>query len=186
MSMSSQASDQPGELYGYLVEFDNVDSLLDGAEQVRDAGYTKWDAHTPFVVHGLDGAMGIRATKLPYIVFGAGATGTAFGLALQWWTNAVDYPYLISGKPLFGLPAAIPVAFETTILFAAIAALVGMIALNGLPRLHHPLFTSDRFRKATDDRFFISIEARDPRFDEEKTRALVDSLGGCQVEEVRE
>jgi hypothetical protein len=173
------------QLYGYLVSFDTVDGLLAGAEQVRDAGYTKWDTHTPFVVHGLDAAMGIRPTILPYIVFFAGLTGTVFGILLQWYTNAFDYPFEISGKPMWSLPANIPVAFETTILFAAISALVGMLALNGLPQLFHPLHTSRGLKKATDDRFCISIEAADPQFDHTTTKELLESLGGSEVEEVR-
>ena len=175
-----------GKLYGYLAAFDKVDELLVGARKVRDAGYTRWDAHTPFVIHGLDAAMGIQKTVLPYIVFGAGLTGTAAGILLQWWTNAVDYPYLISGKPLFSLPANIPIAFETTILFAAISALVGMLALNGLPRLSHPLFASRAFKRVTDDRFFISIEASDPLFDATKTRELLQSISDQPVEEIED
>jgi hypothetical protein len=175
-----------GKLYGYLVAFDKVDELLTGAAKVRDAGYTRWDAHTPFVIHGLDAAMGIKKTVLPYIVFGAGLTGTLAGILLQWWTNAVDYPFLISGKPLFSLPANIPVAFETTILFAAISALVGMLALNGLPRLSHPLFASRAFKRVTDDRFFISVEADDPLFDAAKTRELLESISDQTVEEIED
>jgi hypothetical protein len=174
------------DLYGYIVEFDNVDDLLAGAETVREAGYSKWDAHTPFVVHGLDAAMGIKPTILPKLVFVGGATGTAAGILLQWWTNAFDYPFMISGKPMFSLPANIPVAFETTILFAAITTLLGMLALNQLPQLFHPLFTSRRFRRATDDRFFICVEAEDPNFDEGETRSLLERLSGAsEVEEVR-
>jgi len=172
------------EMYGYLVEFDNVDDLLAGAEKVRDAGYTFWDAHTPFVVHGLDAAMGVRPTKLPYLVFACGFTGTLGGILLQWFTNAFDYPFMISGKPMFSLPANIPVAFETTILCAAIGALVGMLAFNGLPQLYHPLHTSRRFKRATNDRFYISVEQRDPMFDGDKTRSLLASLGGSEVDEV--
>jgi len=173
-------------LYGYLVSFDKVDELLVAATSIRDAGYTCWDAHTPFVIHGLDAAMGIKKTVLPYIVFLAGLTGTVAGLLLQWWTNAVDYPFLISGKPLFSLPANIPVAFETTILFAAISALIGMLALNGLPQLSHPLFANRSFKRATDDRFLISIEASDPIFEATKTRELLESISGKPVEEIEE
>ena len=171
-------------LYGYLAQFDKVDELLAGARQVRDAGYTRWDAHTPFVIHGLDAAMGVKKTILPYIVFAGGLTGTTAGILLQWWTNAVDYPFLISGKPLFSLPANIPVAFETTILFAAISALVGMLALNGLPQLSHPLFSNRSFKRVTDDRFFISIEAQDPLFEVAKTRELLESVSDQPVEEI--
>jgi hypothetical protein len=130
--------------------------------------------------------MGVKKTILPYVVFLAGLTGTTAGLLLQWFTNAFDYPFLISGKPLFSLPANIPVAFETTILFAAISSLVGMLALNGLPQLYHPLFRSRAFKRATDDRFFISIEAEDPLFDETGTRELLQSLSDQPVEEVED
>lgn len=179
----STASEQ-AEIFGYLIEFEDVNSLLVGARQVRDAGFTRWDAHSPFVVHGLDAAMGIRPTKLPFVVFGAGLTGAAAGILLQWFTNAHDYPFLISGKPIWSLPANIPIAFETTILFAAISALMGMLAFNGLPQLFHPLHANRTFRRATNDRFFISIEATDPQFDRERTLALAESLGGVHVEEV--
>jgi hypothetical protein len=184
-SMSGAISSAQGaKLYCYLASFDKVDELLVGATKVRDAGYTRWDAHTPFVIHGLDAAMGVKKTVLPYIVFLGGLTGTTAGLLLQWFTNAFDYPFLISGKPLFSLPANIPVAFETTILFAAITSLVGMLALNGLPQLHHPLFRSRSFKRATDDHFFISIEAEDPLFDAAETRELLESISGQPVEEV--
>ena len=121
-------------------------------------------------------------SRLPLIVFGAGLAGTALGIGLQWYTNAFDYPFLISGKPLFSLPAFIPVAFETTILLAAIAALLGMLALNGLPRFHHPLFSNERFRGVTTDRFFIAVEASDPGFDAEKTEAFLRSLGSRHID----
>lgn len=189
MTEAVQAGAAPAEggaFYGYIVSFDKVDELLAGARAVRNAGYTRWDAHTPFVIHGLDAAMGVKKTILPYIVFAGGLTGTLAGILLQWWTNAVDYPFLISGKPLFSLPANIPIAFETTILFAAISALIGMLALNGLPRLYHPLFTSRAFKRATDDTFFISIEAADPLFDRNETRRLLEEISGRQVEEIED
>ncbi len=179
----SNAAEHAG-LYGYLASFDLVDEFLAAAARVRDAGYTRWDAHSPFVIHGLDAAMGVKKTVLPYIVFLAGLTGAAAGILLQWWTNAFDYPFLISGKPLFSLPANIPVAFETTILFAAISALIGMLALNRLPQLYHPLFTNRSFKRVTDDRFFISIEAADPLFDPTKTRELLESISGRSIEEI--
>ncbi len=172
------------KLFGYLASFDLVDEFLAAATRVRDAGYTRWDAHSPFVIHGLDAAMGVKKTILPYIVFAAGLTGAVAGILLQWWTNAFDYPFLISGKPLFSLPANIPVAFETTILFAAISALIGMLALNRLPQLYHPLFTNRSFKRVTDDRFFISIEAADPLFDSTKTRELLESISGRSIEEI--
>jgi hypothetical protein len=182
--MSAEDVTRDTHLYGLVADFDKVDEFLDAVKAVRKAGFTKWDTHTPFVVHGLDAAMGIKPTALPWVVFGAGLTGCAAGIALQWWTNAVDYPFLISGKPLWSLPANIPVAFEMTILFAAISALVGMLAFNGLPQLSHPLHKSRLLKRATDDRFMISIEADDPIFDAEKTRELLESLEPLQVEAV--
>ena len=174
------------QVWGYIAEFDKVDEFLVAAAAVRDAGYTRWDAHSPFVLHGLDPAMGIKKTILPYIVFLAGLTGAAAGILLQWFTNAFDYPFLISGKPIFSLPANIPVAFEITILFAAISALIGMLALNGLPQLYHPLFRNTSFKRVTDDRFFISIETADPLFDEDATRKLLESISGRAVEVIEE
>jgi hypothetical protein len=180
----SDADAGRSELWGYLVEFENEEQLVAAAERVREAGYTRWDVHAPFALHGLDGAMGIRATRLPYVVFAAGLTGTVTGLVLQWFTNAFDYPWVISGKPIFSLPANIPVMFELTILFAAFGALLGMLGFNRLPELYHPLHAVSRFRRVTDDRFFISVEAKDPEFDPRRTRELLDSLNGRQVEEV--
>lgn len=177
---------QDGALYGYLAEFDSVGALLAACGQVRDAGFTRWDAHTPFPVHGLDAAMGLRSTKLPWLVFGAGATGAGLGLLMQWWINAVDYPLNISGKPLFSIPANVPITFEVTILLSALTAFVGMLAFNGLPRYHHPLFQSERFRRVTNDRFFISIEARDPRCRGEETARFLAELGAVAVERLAE
>lgn len=171
-------------LYGLLVEFQTPEQLLAACEKVRDAGYTRWDAHAPFPVHGLNDAMGIRPTRLPWLVLAAGVAGAAAGVAMQWWMNAVDYPWIVSGKPFWSLPANVPVAFEVTILLAAATAFVGMIALNGLPRFHHPLFKSARFRRATADRFFISVEADDPRFDPERTESFLRALGGSHIESV--
>jgi hypothetical protein len=134
----------------------------------------------------MDDAMGIKGTQLPLIVLAGGLTGCGLALLMQWWMNAVDYPFLISGKPLFGLPANIPVVFELTVLFSALATFFGMWGLNGMPRLYHPLLTSERFRRVTSDRFFIVIEAQDRRFDPDQTRQFLASLGGSGVEEIRE
>ncbi len=172
----------PAPTYGVLAEFDTVAALLAAARGVRDAGYRRWDAHSPFPVHGLDRAMGVRPTLLPWLVLGGGLAGAGGSLLLQWWTNAIDYPYVISGKPFFSLPANIPVIFESTVLLAALTAFFGMLALNRLPELYHPVFKSDRFRRVTSDRFFIVIEAADPRFDPQRTPALLRSLGATAVE----
>ncbi|MCB1162702.1 MAG: DUF3341 domain-containing protein [Candidatus Krumholzibacteriia bacterium] len=180
------SSSKETRFYGYLAEFETVNGLVDACAAIRDAGYTRWDAHTPFPVHGLDGAMGLRTTKLPWVVFFSGLTGAGLGLLLQYWTSAVDYPLIISGKPLFSIPANVPITFEMTILFSALSAFIGMLAFNGLPQFYHPVFHSERFRRATDDRFFITVEARDPRFREDDTRSLLESLGPVQVERLEE
>ncbi len=173
-------------LWGYLVEFDAPAALLAAARRVRDAGYTRWDAYTPFPVHGLNDAMGLRPTRLPWLVFGAGLAGALVGLGLQYFTNAFDYKMLISGKPFFSLPANIPVIFELTILFAAVTAFAGMIVLNGLPAWYHALFSRRAFRRTTADRFFISVEADDPKFDVTETKAFLAALGGGAVETVED
>jgi mono/diheme cytochrome c family protein len=165
-----------------LAEFPGSEALIEAAAAVREAGYRRWDCHSPFPVHGIDRAMGIRGTPLPWLVFAAGVAGAVVALLLQWWTNAVDYPLVISNKPLFGLPANIAVAFELIILFAGITAFVGCLALNQLPRLAHPLLRSQRFRRVTSDGMFLSIEAADPRFDAAATPALLESLGATAVE----
>ena len=168
-------------LYGLLAEFETVEALLAAAAHVRDAGFTRFDVYSPIPIHGLDEAMGIRSTRLPWVVLAGGTTGAAAALLLQWWTNAVNYPFVISAKPLFGLPANIPVTFELTVLFAAIGAFVGMLVGNRLPELYHPLFKVPRFRRVTTDTFFIGIEAADPRFDLDETRTMLEAVGGRGV-----
>ncbi|RMH04804.1 MAG: DUF3341 domain-containing protein [Planctomycetota bacterium] len=172
-------------LYGVLAEFEDVDSLVAAARKVREAGYTRFDAHTPFPVHGLDDAMGVQPTILPWIVLLCGLIGLGGGFLLQWWTNAVDYPFVISGKPLFGLPGAVPVAYELTILLASFGAFFGMLALNGLPKWYHPLFRVARFSRATSDRFYLVIQGSDPFFSPATPEWLA-SLGASAVETVPE
>ena len=169
-------------LAGYLAEFDNVDSVIAAAEKVRDSGFRLWDVHSPFPIHGIDDAMGIRPTILPWLVLGGGLAGLTAGLVLQVWTMGIDYPYLISGKPLISMPAFIPVIFETTIAGAAFTAVFGMLLLNKLPLHYNPLLKSDRFRRVTNDRFFIVIDATDPAFDEVKTREFLNTLNPIAVE----
>ena len=171
-----------GPNYGILAEFATPADLYHACERVRDAGFTRWDAHTPFPVHGLDGAMGLRRSKLPWIVLGMGLTGAALGFVLQWWVHTSAYPLVISGKPFFTWPAFIPVTFEVAVLFGALGSVFGMFGLNRLPMHHHPLFSSTVFERASDDAFFISIESWDPRFDPKATRTLLESLGPRSVE----
>ncbi len=169
-------------LLGYLVEFDDPHALVHACETVRDAGYTQWDAHTPFPVHGLNDAMGLKPTRLPYFVFCCGLFGLCLGIGMQWFMNVYDYPFLISGKPIWSIPANVPVMFELTVLFSAFGAFFGMWISNRLPQYHHKVFYSARINRATDDRYFISLEATDPRFDAGATKALAESLGGLAVE----
>jgi len=183
--------------FALLAEFDSPGALLTAAEKVRDAGYTRWDTHSPFPVHGIDEAMGVRRTRLPWIVFAAGVIGCLAGLGLQWWTNASranDFPrvptalqgfdFVSSGKPRFSLPANIPVIFETTVLLAAVAAVIGMLVLNNLPRHRSPLLGHPRFRRVTTDRFYVCIDAADPRFEPAATRSFLESLGSLAVEPI--
>jgi molybdopterin-containing oxidoreductase family membrane subunit len=176
----------PAGCLGAVAEFADPETFRIACGRVREEGYRDFDAYSPFPVHGLDRAMGIRRSRLPLLVFGGGLSGAALGLALQWFTNAVDYPFIISGKPLFGLPAAIPVSFELTILFAAFGAFFGMLAANRLPRFWHPSFLSERFRRVTKDRFFVGIDAADPRFSAERTGPFLASLSPLSVEYLAE
>ena len=172
----------PGKHYGLLAEFAGVKPLYRACERVRDEGFTRWDAHTPFPVHGLDGAMGLKPTKLPFVVLIMGLSGAAGGMLLQWWVSTQAYALVISGKPLFSWPAFVPVTFELGVLFGALGALFGMLAFNQLPTLWHPLFHSDRFAKVTDDGFFISIESWDPKFDADRTGEFLRKIGATHVE----
>jgi hypothetical protein len=173
-------------LAGLLAEFQDVDSVIHAAMHVRDAGFQRWDVHTPFPVHGMDAAMGIRPTILPWLVLVGGVIGLLSGLGLQWFTNAFDYKFMVSGKPFLSLPTWIPVCFELTILVAALTGVFGMLLLNGLPHLYNPLFKSRRFRRATNDRFFVVIDASDPQFDRNGTEKMLSDLGATAVEWVEE
>lgn len=173
-----------GKVFGLLAEFGSVPALFHGCEQVRDAGYTRWDAHTPFPVHGIERAMGLKRSPLPWLVIGSGLLFATGGFALQTWVHSVEYPLVISGKPFFTWPAYVPVTFELGVLGGALAAVFGMLALNRLSRHNHPLFSSERFEGASDDKFFISVEAADPRFDAAATRALLEQAGAVHVETV--
>ncbi|MEX1049067.1 MAG: DUF3341 domain-containing protein [Akkermansiaceae bacterium] len=175
-------------VYGYLAEFKSASALYKAAEKVREAGFKKWDCYSPYPIHGLDGAMGLKRSVLPWFVFCGGITGTATGFALQYGTQVVIYPTLVQGKPMniFTVPAFFPVMFELTILFSGFATLFGLLALIQLPRFNHPLFASRQFHRATDDGFFIAIEARDPKFSPTGTRDLLFGIGGANIELVEE
>jgi hypothetical protein len=172
-----------------LAEFKSAHDVLHAAEKVRDAGYVHWDAHTPFPVHGMDRAMGLRDSRLGWIVLTFALIGLSGAFVMMHWMNGVDYPTIVGDKPPGapeGLPSMVPILFELTILLSAFGAVLGMFHLNKLPRHHHPVFESDRFRLASDDRFFISIEADDPKFDVDKTRALLAGAHAANVEVIEE
>jgi len=173
-----------GRLYGVLAEYDTPGELLAAARKVRDAGYTEFDCYSPFPVHGIDEAMGIRRTILPVLIFIGGLTGTAGGLLLQWWCNAYNWPWNISGKPTWSIPANVPIAFELTILAAVFTSFFGMWILNKLPQVWHPFFRNERFNHVTDDAFLLGIEARDRRFDTVATPKLLADAGAIRVESV--
>lgn len=173
-------------VYGLLAEFAHPGALVHAAEAVRKAGYKHFDTHSPFPIHGMDRAMGLRNSKVGFFTLAGGATGLALAYWLQWWTGGVDYPLNIGGKPFFAVEPSIPIMFELTVLFAAFGAVAGMLALNGLPRPHSPLFYSENFARATDDAFFLHVAASDRRFDKDRTQALMEELGGYNIELISE
>lgn len=169
-----------------MAEFDTPTQLVDAARKARDAGYTKTDAFSPFPLHEIDEALGIKRSILPFLVFGGGIAGLLAGLGLQYFVHVIDYPLNVGGRPYFSLPSFIPPAYELTILFAAFAAVFGMLLLNGLPQPYHPVFNVPRFALATREKFFLVIEARDAKFDYEKTKNFMQGLNAQEVFDVEE
>ena len=176
----------PTPVHGLLAEYDTPPQVLHAAEKIRKAGFTKWDTYTPFAVHGIDEAMGIKMTILPWFTLCAGLVGLATAITLQWWTNAYDYPWIVSGKPFWSIPANVPIMFELTVLLSAITTLVGMLMLNNLPEPSHPLDQVRRFARVTDDKFFLMILASDPKFDDVETRELLEATHPVAIEAVLE
>ncbi len=173
-------------LHGLLAEFDNATELVDAARKVRESGYTMTDAFSPFPIHEIDEALGIRRSILPVLVFFGGITGTISALALEVFIHYFDYPLNVGGRPYLSWPSFIPPAFELTILFAGFTAVFGMLFLNGLPRPYHPVFNVPRFALATREKFFLLIETRDPNFEYDKTKGLMESLDAQEVFDVEE
>jgi len=168
--------------FGVLAEFPSASAIYHACEKVRDKGFRKWDAHTPFPVHGLDRAMGLGSSKLPWIVLCMAILGGTGGFGLQAWINLNAYPVVISNKPYLSWQAFMPVTFELTVLLGAFGAVFGMWALNMLPMWYHSVFRSKRFLRASDDRFFITIESKDPKFDANATQAFLRDIGATHVE----
>lgn len=174
--------------HGYLAEFESVPAIYEAAKQVRDAGFKNWDVHSPFPIHGMDEAMGLKKSILSWLVFFGGATGAITALLLASVTQVWIYPTIVQSKPanMFTIPAFFPIIFELTILFSAFTVFFGILALNQLPRLNHPLFNSKNFARFSDDAFFLVIEARDPLFSKDKTQEFLASLGATEIELVED
>lgn len=171
------------QLYAAAAEFESASELYEAAKKIRDEGYQRWDVHSPFPIHGMDDAMGLGKSPLAWFVFFGGAFGALLGFVLQYYTSVIEYPVIVHGKPtsIHSVPAFFPVIFELTILCSAFTAVGGMLLFNRLPRWHHPVFNWERFKKVSDDGFFVVIEANDPNFSEEGTREFLEEIGGRNV-----
>jgi len=172
--------------YGLIAAFDTVPDLFHACEKVRDAGFKQWDSITSFPVHGLDTAMGIKRSKLPRFSICGGITGFTTGMTLIWFTGAYDYKLIVGGKPLFSPMFAFPVSYELTILFTAFATIFAMFFLNKLPMHYHPWQKAPQFVRHLDDRFYIVIEANDPKFNSAQTRDFLAKIGGKDIAELEE
>ncbi len=174
----------PSPIFGVIGQFDDVTALMRAARHVRKSGYTRTDAYTPYPVHGLDDELGVPKTVLPKLVLGAGILGGLTGFGMQYFAMAIHLPLNIGGKPLNSWPAFIPITFEVTILFAALTAVVGMLALNGLPQPYHPVFHTKNFERASEDLYFLCIESDDPKFDPAEARKVLTAAGALEVSDV--
>lgn len=170
--------------YGILAEFADADELVEAAARLHELGYRSVECYTPLPVEGAADAIGFHRTRMPLVVLCGGIVGGLGGLALQYWTTVIAYPLNIGGRPLFSWPSFVPVVFEMTVLVAALSAVLGMLAMNGLPQPHHPLFAIPGFERATQDRFFLSIRAQDPLFDHQQTRQVLEQLGSKEIVDV--
>ena len=175
-----------GVVHCVMAEFTSAADVYHAAEQVRDAGFKKWDVFAPFPIHGIDEAIGMKRTILPFIVAGGAIMGVSAALLMQWWMGAVDYPMVVQGKPYAAWEPFIPITFEMGVLLAAFSCLFGMLALNGLPRWNHPLLKNERFLRISDDAFAIVIEAGDPKFQGADTASMLQGMGATHVEMVEE
>jgi len=171
-------------IYGVMAEFETPQAILAAARQARAAGYRDVEAYTPYPVEGLAPELGLKRTRIPFVVLVAGLVGAAVGFFMQYWSMAVDYPFDVGGRPPNSWPAFIPITFEVMILVASLSALFGMLFLNGLPKLYRPVFNVPQFDRVTVDRFFLCIEATDPRFEREATRQFLAGLNPVEVVEV--
>jgi len=173
-------------IYGIMAEFPNPAALSHAAAKIRDGGYTKWDVYSPFPVHGMDEAMGVKFTRLPLLVAFCALSMAGLGYLFQWYVSASLYPLTVQGKPYGAWQAFMPIIFEFGVLGTAFSALIGMLAFNALPRYYHPLLKKERFLRASDDRFFICVEARDPKFEPNNMRAVFQHAGASHIDLVAE
>ena len=173
-------------LYGVMAEFDNPEALLAATRRAYAAGYRRMDAYTPFPIEEVSEALGAHRNRVPLLVLLGGLFGAAGGYALLYWTSVIDYEINVGGRPFHSWPAFIPITFETTVLCAALAAVFGMLALNGLPMPYHPLFNTPNFALASRDRFFLCIEARDPHFEYQAVRDLLNNVNAREVTDVED
>ncbi len=174
----------PPTIHGILAEFDTPADVMAAALRCRDAGYTKWDVHTPFPVHGMDEAMGLKNSLVGWFTFVGGCTGFTTGMTMIWFMNKFDYPLVVGGKPLFTPLYAFPVSYELTILLSAFGTLFGLAALCRLPKWYNPLFKNERFKRASNDKFFICIEAADPKYGQ--AMEVLQKAGAKVIETVEE
>lgn len=172
--------------YALLAEFDNPAAAIHAAETIRDAGYKRWDVHTPFPIHGMDGAMGLGNSKVGWFTFLGGSTGFTLGMLMIWWMGKIDYAIPVGGKPLFSPIFAVPISYELTILLGSFGTLIGMCLLNRLPRHYHPVLKHPRFRAVTHDKIYVVIETADPKFSDTETRKLLEQVGGRHIEVVED
>jgi hypothetical protein len=177
------AATRKSRLFGVIAEFASAGELYRAAEQVRDSGYHYWDVHSPFPIHGMNKAMGLRKSPLGYIIFWGGFTGFLTAVLLEYIPSSFLFPLIVHGKPVnfFTVPAFFPIMFELTILFSAFTAFFGVFVMNRLPRYYHPLFDHEPFQRVTNDAFFLVIESIDPRFTEPQTAEFLEQIGGKQV-----
>ena len=182
--MSSQYGEPKSSLHGVMAEFEDPESLVAAAHQAREAGYTKMDAYTPFPIEELNEALGLTKSFIPLVVLIGGLTGLAAGYGLQYWISVINYPLMVGGRPFHSWPSFIPVSYELMILFASFAAVISLIVFNGLPMPYHPVFNVERFSMASNDRFFLCIEAEDPNFDREKTTKFLEQTRSSRVSDV--
>lgn len=174
------------QTYGIIAEFQTPAEVMAAARKVRDAGFRKWDVHSPFPVHGMDDAMGMKNSPVGWFSFTGGVMGLTTGMSMIWYMNKFDYALVVGGKPLFSPFFAFPVSYELTILLASFGTILGMLFLNRLPRLHHPLLKNRRFALATHDKFYIVIETADPRYSPTETRKLLENAGSKHIETVED